>query len=56
MSIEIRQLVVNANVHDPQSETRMDKENSIDPELLKDQIMTACREMIRHLHNQQRER
>ena len=56
MSIEIRQLVVNASVHDPQSETCTGKENTIDPELLKDQIMTACRDMIRQLHKQHRER
>jgi DNA-binding protein YbaB len=56
MSIEIRQLVVNANIQDPPSETHTDKENPNDPELLKDQIMTACREMIRQMHKQDRER
>lgn len=55
MSIEIRQLEVNANIQVPQSETHTNKEPP-DPELLKDQIMAACREMIRQLHKQHRER
>lgn len=56
MSIEIRQLVVNANVQNQQSMHNTGQASDFDPELLRAEIMAACREMIRHWHQQQQER
>lgn len=56
MSIEIRQLVVNAHVQDHQTAHRTGRDSDFDPELLRAEIMAACREMIRHWHQQQQER
>jgi hypothetical protein len=56
MSIEIRQLKVNANVQNQETAHRAGQGSNLDPELLKAEILAACRDMIRHWHQQQQER
>lgn len=56
MSLEIRHLVVNATVESSSAAAPLESPRSPDPERLRDEIMQACREMVRQLIRQQQER
>ncbi len=56
MSIEIRQMVVNANVQKEDSTTQTHIENGFDSKQLKAEIMEACNDLIRQLLRQKKER
>jgi hypothetical protein len=56
MSIEIRQMVVNATVQDPTPTANARNEGDFDPELFKIEIMEACSELIRQGQQHDRER
>lgn len=56
MSIEIRQMVVNATVQEPTPTTPAGNEHDFDPELFKIEIMEACSELIRQRQQQEKER
>lgn len=56
MSIEIRHLVVNATVKNDSTIDPFKIEQSFNPDRFKDEIMDACKEMLRQLLQQQQER
>lgn len=56
MSIEIRQMVVNASVQSQEDAIHAHEENHFDPELFRVEIMEACHDLIRQLYQQQQER
>jgi hypothetical protein len=56
MSIEIRQMVVNATVQDPSPSKHPGSTNDFDPDLFRMEIMEACSELIRQRRQQERER
>lgn len=56
MSIEIRQLVVNATVEASCRTESLPADSAFDTERLKGEIMAACREMIRQQLQRQQER
>ena len=56
MSIEIRQMVVNATVQDPSPARPPYDTNDFDPELFRIEIMGACSELIRQRQQLEKER
>lgn len=56
MSIEIRHLVVNARVMPQEQEPREIEENGFDLEALRVELLDACQNLIRQLHEQEKER
>ena len=56
MSIEIRQIVVNATVQEPAPSVSTCNQNDFDRELFRIEIMEACSELIRQRQQQERER
>ena len=56
MSIEVKQLVVKAEVHAPSEQVASDRSLSVDLEAFRESILEECRRMLELLLEQQRER
>lgn len=56
MSIEIRQMVVNADVRNPESPLSLRQDQPIDMASLKTEILAACELLFRQLLQREKER